>query len=196
MKYLFDMVDCYDRRCETPASVRNAIGYLAEEFACRVLDLERLPVDGRKSICPDAVGPEGYFEIKSIGKNNRALIYKFRLEKEEQSFGPNYRYVFVRHECPVSQASASQVAEHFRNLPPVITVTTLASILEVIGDTEPRKFKIFEEAVFDRKAMRGSCREGYVEGGWQFSLNKIKWSQAIFVPIQWKGETIKVEVRC
>lgn len=149
---LFDMIEVYGRPAKTdaqgrpkPASVRNAIGEVAAEFACRALDLESVPIDGREAVCHDAKYPDGSpAEIKSVGKNNRALLYKWRVEKELAHHGPEYRYIFVCHTAPITLAHGADVADYFRDHPPRILTTTLAAILShAIKDTPARTFRLF-----------------------------------------------------
>lgn len=148
---LFDMMDVYGRPALTdaqgkpkPASVRNLIGDVAELFACHALGLARIPIDGNKELCHDAEYPGGTpVEIKSVGKNDRALIYKWRLEKELAHHGRQYRYVFVRHACPVTMAHGAAVADYFRDHPPALLITSLDTILtHAIKETPPRSFRI------------------------------------------------------
>lgn len=195
---LFDTWLYYERVTTKPASVRNAIGDVAEELACRALGMERQKIDGRKAFCPDALWEGKPVEVKSVGKNGRALIYKWRRDKEMKEVGPRYRYVFVQHDCTIDKANASMVADHLRDHPPRLLITTLGAINAVIGDTPPRKFKIFESdpnVEFDRTTMHGSQRKGYVDGGWQFSLNKIPVAYTTTTCLPWRGKIITLELQ-
>lgn len=149
---LFDMMAVYGRPALTdaqgkpkPASVRNLIGATAEMFACQILGLTSCPIDGSKKICHDAELADGDpVEIKSVGKNDRALIYKWRIEKEEKAHGREYRYLFVRHTCPITVTDSGAVADYFRDNPPALLFTTIGAIRDhAIKDTPPRTFRMF-----------------------------------------------------
>ena len=200
MDELFDTMVFYDRKTPKAASVRNSIGEVAEEIACRALGMKRLKVDGRLEFCADALWQGKPAEIKSVGKNDRALIYKWRKEKELRHVGPDYRYVFLRHTCPISVGSGGDVADFFRDNPPSILITTLGAVVEAIGDMPCRTFKIFTGEAgtsepFDRKTMHGSQRKGYVDGGWQFSLKKIPFHYTTRTAIQWRGELVNITLQ-
>lgn len=174
MTTLFNMTDLYDRNIRNDACARNAIGEYAAEFACNLLGMEPLRVDGREKICPDAMWHGEPVEIKSVGKNNRALIYKFRKDKEREHFGSLYRYIFVRHDCRITLRRGRDIRSHFEQFPPTILIATLGCLDKAIGDTPVKVFSMFkgpeEGEAFDRKKHMGYLREGYRDGGWQFSL--------------------------
>lgn len=208
---LFDMMDVYGRPFKTDASgapkaasARNAIGDVAEQLACRALGYKRLRVDGRKKACADAERPDGHpVEIKSVGKNDRGLIYKFRLEKEGTEFPGGLEYVFVRHTCPVTFAHGSSVADFFKLSPPSLLITNHKHLAAILLPKPVRTFRMFTgeagmtvapscqhchgapvgepcehcgtppQQKFDRHTMHGSQRAGYVEGGWQFSMSEL-----------------------
>lgn len=189
MTTLFDTWDYYTRKTPKAAGVRNAIGEVAEEMACRALGMERQPIDGRKAFCPDALWGGKTAEIKSVGKNGRALIYKWRRDKEMEHVGPSYRYIFVQHTCTIDKANGSEIADYLRDHPPVLLITTLGAINEVIGDTPPRVFKMHNDNRI------GYCRKGYKDGGWQFSLNKIPVQYTTNTCLQWRGQIITLTLQ-
>lgn len=192
---LFDTIQLYDRPLPKPASARNAIGEVAEEFACSVLAMERQKVNGSLSICPDALLDGQPAEIKSVGKNGRALIYKWRLEKELSAFGMGYRYVFVRHTASITLARGREIVDLFKSNPPRLLITTLGAIIDAIGNTPPRKFKLFQKEYFNKYGREaGFNRKGYVDGGWQFGLDSIKWIDSQMLPAQWAGASLLVKV--
>lgn len=188
---LFDLTEVYARRIHNDASARNAIGELAAEYACNALRLIPLPVDGRQALCPDAKSPKSGspWEIKSVGRNGRALIYKWRIEKELASPWTPYWYCFVRHDCPITVRSGQEIVAHFIQRPPSLHIATAQLINQVIcSAAPPRSFRIhtgekgtvIEETdeegqaqEIKEKAKHGSQRKGYVDGGWQFALSQL-----------------------
>lgn len=195
MTTLFDTWDFYSRNTPKPAGVRNAIGEVTEEMACRALGMERQPIDGRKAFCTDALWGGKPTEIKSVGKNGRALIYSWRRAKEMEHVGPGYRYIFVQHDCTIDKANGAEIADYIRDHPPTLLITTLGAINGVIGDAPPRKFKIFDGEPPTEGRPHGSQRKGYVEGGWQFSLNKIPVLYTTNTCLQWRGSIITIKLQ-
>jgi len=187
------MMSTYDRTTLKPAAVRNAIGEVAEEFACRALSMERLQVDGRKKFCADALWDGRKVEIKSIGKSRTGLLYKWRADKELAAVGRDYLYIFVLHHCTIKAGSGGAVVQSMLHQPPSRLITTLGGVLDAIGDKPVRKFKMFEAdhpATFDRKTMHGSQRAGYAEGGWQFKIKDIPVRYTTSTTFTWCGQIV------
>jgi hypothetical protein len=185
---LFDTTSFLQRNLISKASSRNAIGHVAEEFVARVLHVEILPVDGSKAICPDFKNGE----IKSVGRNKRVLIYKWRLEKEVKCFNPEeYFYVFACHTCPVTVSNVSEIATHFKLSPPRLVCVSLKEVANTVKDIEPRKFSLFEGG---KDKRIGYNRKGYDQGGWQFSVSKFNASHSSFKTCLWQGNTVNVNV--
>lgn len=206
---LFDTMDAYGRRPPADgqpikaASVRNLIGECAEEITCRALNLTRRRIDGREKVNSDAETQDGRpVEIKAVGKNNTALIYKFRLEKEREAHGDQYPYIFCRHTCTVDIGGGGAVADYFRDHPPELILCTLADIVAVIGDRPPRLFKMFTGKEnepqpgekFDRKKHHGTHREGYADGGWQFRLSALGARPCETATITWRQTAITIQI--
>lgn len=77
------------------AHARNAYGTAAQEIACAALRLQSIPIDGSKSICFDASDGVRPYEIKSVHRNGKVVIYDWRMEKEATV--PDSRYLLLRH---------------------------------------------------------------------------------------------------
>jgi len=176
MTTLFDLNACISRKLTTPAAARNAIGNVAEDFACAVLKLERKPIDGRKELCVDAETKKGLpVEIKSVGRSRSAILYKWRVEKEERILGRDYQYIFVLHNCPITVRDSQEIMRWFTDNPPLILITSLGVLLDhVCAKQEPRKFALHEKVYPSANGrIHGTQRAGYKEGGWQFTINRI-----------------------
>ncbi len=147
MNSLFDLSTVYGRSGQfaKAASTRNAIGEVGEMFACAALGMDRQAIDGRKLLCSDAEWNGAPVEIKCVGKSNSALIYKWRFEKEWANIGPEYQYVFVRHDCRVTTPDGRAVIKHFGECNPRILLVKLQQIKDAIGDSfaTPRTFRMF-----------------------------------------------------
>lgn len=64
------------------AAARNAYGSLAQELVCAALNLQPIPIDGRCAICFDAEANGQFYEIKSVHRSGKLVIYDWRVEKE------------------------------------------------------------------------------------------------------------------
>lgn len=188
MSALFDTTCFFGRVLPSPAASRNAIGHVIEEFVARVLNVDLLPVDGRKAVCPDFSNGE----IKSIGRNKRVLIYKWRLEKEASNFDPKkYFYVFAHHKCPITVSNTSEIARFFQDQPPAIVCVSLKEVMAATKTTRLRKFSLFSG---DKDIRIGYNRKGYDQGGWQFSLSKFKIVDHGFKTCTWQGVKVNTIV--
>lgn len=164
---LFDTLPLIKKTFKSTAEARNEIGEIAAQYACRALGMTPLAVDGRQEICPDADWNGRKVEIKAVAKG-RAILYAFRAEKESRHFGKGYIYVFVKHSCRITVKTTAEIIEHFTANPPVLLITSLAGVLKLVEGREPRAFN----KNIDEASRNGWEREGYRDGGWQFSINK------------------------
>lgn len=165
---LFDTTTFLSRNLPTPASARNCIGQVAQDYVARALKVQIQPIDGRKEVCPDFDGGE----IKSVGRNGRGLIYKWRLEKDLKHHDEDtFIYCFLRHCCPITIHNASEVADHFMSCNPSLLIVSLRDIKETLEPIPVRKFSLFQDkdGAVDKRV--GYNRSGYSDGGWQFNLN-------------------------
>lgn len=183
------------KQLATKAMARNHIGEVAALYACRALALQALPISADK-ICPDFMLVSGMCgEIKSVGLSNSALIYKWRLEKEEAFSagrgGGSYLYVFVRHTCPITCATMGAIVEHLTKKPPSLICCTVQDVREAVKDKPVRKFSLFEAPEgmpAAAIAKIGYNREGYKEGGWRFTLAKIKAVEHRNILVKWNNK--------
>ena len=168
MDELFDPVTLLSKPLTRPAHTRNYIGDVAARFAEATLGFKLLPIKQNVEICPDFQMSTLHGEIKSVGKNRRALLYKWRAEKEARHFDPRlYLYLFVQHVCPITCSDISQITAHFRDNPVTLYGCTLAELQETVAAIPVRKFSLFKESPDPRI---GYNRAGYIEGGWQFGM--------------------------
>src|SRR4051812_26775895 len=64
------------------AQARNAYGTVAVEIVCAALNLLPIPINGNYAICFDAQDSNGFYEIKSVHRSGKVVIYDWRMEKE------------------------------------------------------------------------------------------------------------------
>jgi hypothetical protein len=181
---LFDTATCYGRSMKSHAAARNDIGDVAELYACAALGMDRQRIDGRKKVCIDAMWGGRPVEIKSVGKNGRGLIYKWRMDKDAQEHGDSLVYVFVRHDCPITLTNSAEVVARFIERPPSLIVTSIARVREALKGVKLRKFSMFEGG---KDSRIGYNRPGYSEGGWQFGLSLLTSETFARIGFTWAG---------
>lgn len=192
MDTLFDTLLFYGRPVDRVSKARIGIGEVAEEFACRALGMTRQRIDGRKKVCCDALHQGEPTEIKSI-RSTTSVLYKFRLEKEQEAFGLDYRYVFVKHNCSGHIKNTGEVLQSFLTKPPVIWVTDLRSVRASIGDKPAKKFSLSEKLTAGRPA--GFTRGGYADGGWYFKLRSLDVATEQCCLVKWLDTEIPVGIK-
>jgi hypothetical protein len=146
------------------AHARNAYGTAAQEIACAALGLLPIPIDGSKSICFDASDGHFPYEIKSVHRNGKVVIYDWRMEKEATV--PDSRYLLLRHSVrghrdgkTLYQAFADNGLEAW-----IISTPSIHSIAR----RETKRVMLS-----DSKAPRcGYNRKGYREGYRNVGLNR------------------------
>lgn len=170
---LFNLTQFYDRSIEKDAQARNAIGECVRQFVVEFFKFREVRIDGREPICPDFSFGDVKREIKSVGKNKRCLVYKWRLEKELKYFSDKpYYYIFALHKMPIKIESGKAIVEAIKLTPPDIYIVSLKEVHETLAPIDIRKFSLFEGGEDNRI---GYNRAGYIEGGWQFGINKFNF---------------------
>lgn len=73
----------FDPPLRSPGSMRNVAGSYVERLTGLLTGARRLVTDARFEICPDLkFSDDLFFESKSVGKTNKVILYKHRIEKE------------------------------------------------------------------------------------------------------------------
>lgn len=89
------------------AQSRNAFGCVAQEIVCKALRLHPIAIDGRCDCCFDAEADDGvFYEIKSVQRASRCIIYDWRITKEAKS-GARLYYAILSHRAGGSMDSES-----------------------------------------------------------------------------------------
>lgn len=84
--------------CWNNASARNAYGTAAQWIACRLLNLFPVKINGNFDTCFDAYANDVYYEIKSVQRTGKLVIYDCRMEKELAAQSSiNLQYVVCIH---------------------------------------------------------------------------------------------------
>lgn len=82
--------------CTNNATARNAYGSAAQEIVCRTLPADPIPINGNFDVCFDARDLNWYYEIKSVRRSGKVVIYDFRIRKEAASGCP-FKYAILVH---------------------------------------------------------------------------------------------------
>lgn len=78
------------------AQARNAYGQIAQEIVCAALDLLPIPISGSCSVCFDAERSGHFYEIKSVKRTGKVVIYDWRMKKERAAKVP-LSYAILAH---------------------------------------------------------------------------------------------------
>lgn len=90
------------------AHARHAYGTVAQELACAALAMSPVPINGNYAVCFDADRAGTPYEIKSVHRSSKLVIYDWRTEKE--STFPSLRYVLVVHRARGCRNAAALLA--------------------------------------------------------------------------------------
>lgn len=151
-------------RIEGNAHARNAYGTAAQEIACAALQLSPIPIDGTKSICFDASDGVRPYEIKSVHRNGKAVIYDWRMEKEATV--PESRYLILRHSVR-GHRDGRTLFQAFANTDLEAWIITTPSIHRIARQEKKRVM------LSDSKDPRcGYSRKGYKDGYRNVGLNR------------------------
>lgn len=146
------------------AHARNAYGTAAQEIACAALQLSPIPIDGSKSICFDASDGVRPYEIKSVHRNGKAVIYNWRMEKEATV--PDSRYLLLRHSVR-GHRDGHTLYQAFANSGLEAWIITTPSVHRIAQKEEKRVM------LSDSKDPRcGYNRKGYRDGYRNVGLNR------------------------
>lgn len=151
-------------RIDGNAHARNAYGTAAQEIACAALQLDPIPIDGSKTICFDASDGVRPYEIKSVHRNGKAVIYDWRMEKEATV--PDSRYLILCHSVR-GHRDGHTLYQAFANGGLEAWIITTPSIHR-IAKQEQRRIMLS-----DSKDPRcGYNRKGYRDGYRNVGLNR------------------------
>lgn len=91
---LMEVPPCY--AIASNAHARNAYGAAAQEIVCAALGLSPIPIDGGCEVCFDAEGAGEFFEIKSVHRGAKVVVYDWRMRKESAA-GVPLKYAILCH---------------------------------------------------------------------------------------------------
>lgn len=96
------------------AHARNAYGTVAQHLACAALGMSPVPINGNYAVCFDADRAGTPYEIKSVHRSGKLVIYDWRAEKENAF--PALRYALVVHRTRGCRSATALLATLHRYL--------------------------------------------------------------------------------
>lgn len=183
---------------KTMAEKRVYFGSVAELIAMKVLGAQQLQIDGRCEICPDLIvlrnqTVAAYAEVKSCGLTGQTIIYKWRHDKEKQfaeEVDVPFVYVVVSHEVVAEKCRTwRELLKAFTISPITVKVLSIHDISGVIESMGPEKQL---NKRYDRN--HGSCRSGYVGGGWRVRFKDLPASRSVLKFIEIEGFELGLHV--
>ena len=157
---VFDRFDmCPDFQIPSCAVARNAYGQAAQEIVCAALVLDPIPINGKAVVCFDAVGRGVLYEIKSVGRGGKMVLYDWRMAKEE-AVAVGAKYAILEHRvvgAKNSQDMWDQYSDHELRcyLLPILAVHRAAKQCPLV---------VPPLAKTDKGKRFGYNRKGYADG--------------------------------
>lgn len=152
--------------CDSNASARNAYGMAAQELVYTKLGITPIRINGNYDVCFDGQRGLEYFEIKSVKRNAKVVLYKWRLEKEKLVNVELY-YCIVIHTLKGQRDDLLQaMLAHLDNI-----LIVKASDVYQLALTYPLHF--YRQTKFT-STRNGYSRSGYSDGYYSIPVNKLK----------------------
>lgn len=117
---------CPTAKMGNNALARNAYGQLAQDVVCAVLRLNPIPIDGSKTVCCDAELDGQHFEIKSVRRGCKVVLYDWRMKKEGEAV-PNLKYAILVHDNRKAESIAGML-ETMKAKPPTLIIADASQI--------------------------------------------------------------------
>lgn len=138
------------------AQARNAYGTVAAELVCAALRLETIPINGNYSICFDAARDGRFYEIKSVRRSGKVVIYDWRMDKEANVKVPLYYAILIHN---VRKSDGRRLVEEMTSSALELLVIE-ASRVHAIARAQP--LQRFLQLALDPR--NGYTRRGYKDG--------------------------------
>lgn len=142
---------------------RNAFGAIAQEIVWSALGIQPIRINGNCEICFDGKGLDAYFEIKSVRRGAKVVVYKWRLEKEQKSDQKIF-YAILIHDCC---GLRSKILEKMIGTGKIL-VLPLSAIVSACSGLPLNVPKPVEN-----KPRHGYTRKGYKDGYYNIPINSL-----------------------
>lgn len=157
------------------AQARNAYGTVAAEIVCATLKLDAIPINGNYSVCFDAERNGHFYEIKSVKRGGKVVIYDWRMEKERAAKVP-LSYAILCHNVRKSNG-VNLAAEMLCSGLELLVLP--AHVVHEAAARQPLR-KLLRLALDPRN---GYTRAGYRDGYRNVPVKKLK---ALCPTLEWK----------
>ena len=148
------------------AHARNAYGQVAQEIACAALGLLPIRIDGSCAVCFDAEKDETFYEIKSVHRHGKLVLYDWRMEKEAMAQVP-VKYAAVVHSVRGARTNDDLWDGMARSLEILLLWFTSVQI-------EALKYPLRRIMFTGKEKRTGYNREGYRDGYRNVGLSKFR----------------------
>lgn len=151
------------------AEARNRYGAAAQELVCQALGLSPIPIDGRHKVNFDAELDGSFYEIKSVRRGHKIVLYDFRMKKESDAGVPLTYAIFV-HSVTLARSSETM----WGGFQDHSIVVIPATVIHELAAEEPLRFlgSATVEANKDNPRF-GYARAGYAEGYRNLPVGKV-----------------------
>lgn len=157
------------------AQARNAYGQIAQEIVCAALDLLPIPISGLCSVCFDAERADHFYEIKSVKRTGKVVIYDWRMEKERAAKVP-LSYAILVHNVRGSDGH-DLLREMLASEPEILLIP--AHVIHEIAQRFP--LRTLQRVSADPR--NGYSRAGYREGYRNVPVKELKTLCSV---VEWK----------
>lgn len=141
------------------ATARNAYGRAAQEIVCRALGLDAIAIDGTCETCLDAEGRGNFWEIKSVHRTGKVVIYDFRMQKE-QIAGVPLRYAILIHGVRGCRDGGRLIAAFADNAPRILSLDAVTVHLVAMRE----RLTEIKSTALEKGPRFGYTRAGYADG--------------------------------
>jgi hypothetical protein len=141
------------RAIPSVAHARGEYGGAAQRIVYEALDIIPIPINGRYKVNFDGYSNGVYYEIKSVRLSQKVVLYKWRVEKEQES-GASLTYALVGHkvkEAPDTDKMWKGFQQHGVDI-----YLIPATVIHSLAVTCPLNTM--------KSTLRGHNREGYRDG--------------------------------
>jgi hypothetical protein len=152
------------------ATARTAYGSSAQEIVCAALNLRPIPINGNCEVCFDAENDEHFFEIKSVRRGGKLVLYDFRMKKESAT-GVSLWYAILIHRLKGERANVLQAMIDCK---PEILLVESRLVHHVAFASPLFHIKTQHQPRRNYPGYNGYTRAGYNEGYRNVPVNCLK----------------------
>jgi len=165
---LLDVLPQY--RLGSNADARNAYGAAAQEVVCAALGVHPIEINGNCGVCFDAEGDSMFYEIKSVRKGCKVVVYDCRMTKEELA-GVPLLYALLVHNMKGLRSSLAMWECLARETEILLCP---APVVHALARDEP----LMHLSKISADPRNGYSRAGYRDGYRNLPVSKVRQLQS------------------